>query len=198
MTVRELAEELFRRCADGVPHDCFNSCDTLKCGTPETEVRKTAVTMFATPEAIRAAAQRGAQLLIVHEPAFNDHFGNRLEEPVTPRSPALRFRDVLHAGHGSICNAADLPCSRLPLCFGTPGGVFGELCSDEVDAVPAGGGLRMESRGKCARRRAPRLPQGASDFRTHSVRARRHASSCRSHAGTFQTTGNPLFRVRRG
>lgn len=200
MTVRELMEELFRWCADGAPHDYSSSCDTLKCGSPETEVRKAAVTMFATPEVIRAAAQWGAQLLIVHEPTFYDHFDGRLEndpvtaakerllketglavwryhdhphlkdkdmigegevkylglkgvwskgkccavnrflleEAVTPRSLALRFRDVLHAGHVRICGAADLPCTRLSLCFGTPGGVFEELCSDEVDVVLTG------------------------------------------------------------
>ena len=57
MKIQTLMNELFAWCADGEPHDYSQSCDTLKTGSPETEVRKAAVTMFATPEVIRAAAQ---------------------------------------------------------------------------------------------------------------------------------------------
>ena len=200
MMVLEVMEELFRWCADDAPHDYSNSCDTLKCGRADTVVRKAAVTMFATPEVIRAAAQWGAQLLIVHEPTFYDHFDKRLEndpvtaakerllqetglavwryhdhpharykdmigegevkylglrgkwnkgnevavnrflleEPMTPCELAQRFRDKLHADHVRICGAADQPCTRLSLCFGTPNGVFEELSSDEIDVVLTG------------------------------------------------------------
>ncbi len=52
------------------------TCDCLKWGNDEQEVRKIAIAMFATPEVIRQAADWGANLLIVHEPVFQDHWDN--------------------------------------------------------------------------------------------------------------------------
>ena len=200
MNIQTLMEDLFNWCSDGGEHDYSNSCDTLKCGDPGTEIRKAAVSMFATPDVIRAAARWGAQLLIVHEPTFYDHYDKRLEndpvtaakeqllketglavwryhdhphvkfkdmigeggvrslglkgewikgshcavnrfrlnEPVTPRELAQLFRDRLHAHHVRICGTLDFPCTRLSLCFGTPAGVFEELCSEEIDVVLTG------------------------------------------------------------
>ena len=90
MKIQTLMQELFNWCADGGPHDYSNSCDTLKCGNPETEIRKVAVSMFATPEVIRAAARWGGQLLIVHEPTFYDHYDKHLEhDPVTAAKEQL-------------------------------------------------------------------------------------------------------------
>lgn len=58
------------------------TCDTLKCGNAEREVGKTAVTMFATPEVIRQASKWGADLLIVHEPTYYNHFDEHSDDPV--------------------------------------------------------------------------------------------------------------------
>ena len=53
-------------------HDFTNTCDTCIAGDPDKEASKVAVTMFATPSVIRQAAQWGADLLIVHEPVYNN------------------------------------------------------------------------------------------------------------------------------
>lgn len=50
------------------------TCDTLKAGDPEAEVTKVAVSMFATVDIVRAARDWGAQLLIVHEPTYYNHW----------------------------------------------------------------------------------------------------------------------------
>ncbi|MEG1979362.1 MAG: Nif3-like dinuclear metal center hexameric protein [Victivallaceae bacterium] len=51
------------------------SCDTLKGGNPEIEFNgKVATTMFPTLSVINAAKAWGANLLIVHEPTYYDHW----------------------------------------------------------------------------------------------------------------------------
>lgn len=59
-----------------------NTCDCLKIGNPEAEVTKIAVSMFATPDVVREAKERGAELLIVHEPSFYDHFDVKADEKI--------------------------------------------------------------------------------------------------------------------
>ena len=61
MLIRELVEEL-----DVYP----NTCDTVKFGDPMQEIRGIVVTMWATPNVIRRAAELGANLIITHEPTF--------------------------------------------------------------------------------------------------------------------------------
>lgn len=107
MKVKELMEKLFAWCDDDGPRDYANTCDTLKAGDPEGEVKKAAVTMFATPEVIRAARDWGAQLLVTHEPTFYDHMDvKRADDPVTAAKEKLlresglavwRFHDHPHA-----------------------------------------------------------------------------------------------------
>ena len=90
MKIQTLMNELFSWCRDGEPHDYSQSCDTLKTGNPETEVRKVAVSMFATPDLIREVRDWGAELLIVHEPTFYDHYDCRIEhDPVTEAKAKL-------------------------------------------------------------------------------------------------------------
>ena len=47
-----------------------NWCDTVKFGNPEQEITGVVVTMWATPNVIRRAAELGANLIIAHEPTF--------------------------------------------------------------------------------------------------------------------------------
>lgn len=202
MKIQTLMEELFRWCADGDPHDYSKTCDTLKCGNAETELHKVAVSMFATPEVIRAAHEWGAELVIVHEPTFYAHYDNdpaldddpvlkakkallessglaiwryhdhphckfkdmisdgetryleldgewirgkswavnrfRLNTPMTPRELLKRIEEKLGARHVRVSGSMDVPCTNLSLCFGTPGGVFEELRSPDVDIVLTG------------------------------------------------------------
>ena len=48
--------------------------DTFKDGDPATRVTGIAVTMMATFDVLRRVADRGANLVITHEPTFYDHF----------------------------------------------------------------------------------------------------------------------------
>ncbi len=90
MNIQTLMNELFAWCSDGGPHDYSQSCDTLKTGNQETELHKVAISMFATPNLIREVRDWGAELLIVHEPTFYDHYDRKLEnDPVTEAKAAL-------------------------------------------------------------------------------------------------------------
>lgn len=69
------------------------------------------------------------------------YFGSNrytLDEPITPRQLARRMEEKLGIAHVRICGSADQPCRRIATCFGTPGGVFEELQSDEIDIVLTG------------------------------------------------------------
>lgn len=66
-----------------------NTCDTLKCGSPDKEVKKTAVTMFPTVEVIKKAAEWGAELLIVHEPLYYNHMDKHSDDRVEVKKREL-------------------------------------------------------------------------------------------------------------
>lgn len=62
-----------------------HTCDTLKAGDPEKEVKKVAVTMFGTPELLKEAKAWGADMLIVHEPMYfvhGDHVDMEKADPI--------------------------------------------------------------------------------------------------------------------
>ena len=73
MLIRELISEL-----DTYP----NSCDTVKFGDPNAEIRGVVVTMWATPNVIRRAVELGANLIITHEPTFYDDSERTQDNPV--------------------------------------------------------------------------------------------------------------------
>lgn len=89
-----------------LPVNPEKTCDTVKNGDPQKEVKKVATTMFATPEVIRKAVEWGADLLIVHEPTYYNHMDNELglaielEKRKFIESTGLvifRFHDYAHA-----------------------------------------------------------------------------------------------------
>ena len=105
MTSAELIDELKSMAAH--PVDESHTCDTFKSGNPESEITKVAVTMFATPDVVRKAVQWGAQLLIVHEPTYYNHFDTD-ENNTVPASEkenliknsgiaVFRFHDYAHS-----------------------------------------------------------------------------------------------------
>lgn len=69
-----------------------NTCDTLKCGSADKEVKKTAVTMFPTVNVIKQAYEWGAELLIVHEPLYYNHIDKHSYDPVE-----VKKRELLEA-----------------------------------------------------------------------------------------------------
>lgn len=55
------------------PVDESRTCDTVKFGDPEQECTGIVTTVYASVEVIRRAAERGANLIICHEPLFYSH-----------------------------------------------------------------------------------------------------------------------------
>ena len=195
MKAFEIMNELFA----AAPGDYSVTCDTLKAGSPEKEVGKIAVSMFATPEIVRRAAEWGADLLIVHEPTYYNHMDVHsdealecekralieksgltiyrhhdhahrtqpdtivagemkymkldarideidgfdcvrltLNQPMTPRALAAHIERETGIAHIRVCGAADVPCTKVTGMFGTPGGVFEELKSEDSEIVMTG------------------------------------------------------------
>ncbi len=62
----------------------------------------------------------------------------RLEKPMTPRELAARMEEKLGIAHVRICGAADTPCTKVTGMFGTPGGTFQELKSDDCEILMTG------------------------------------------------------------
>jgi putative NIF3 family GTP cyclohydrolase 1 type 2 len=81
------------------------TCDTVKHGDPEKEVKKLAVTMFATVDVLKRAKEWGADMIIVHEPTYYDHMDKYRDDPVVNAKKALieeldmvifRYHDHMH------------------------------------------------------------------------------------------------------
>jgi putative NIF3 family GTP cyclohydrolase 1 type 2 len=106
MKVNEAINAILKACAI---ERISNTCDQLITGDWESEVTGIATTFMATPDVIRAAAARGANLIITHEPTFFTHADSLawLEgDEVYQRKQALidelgmniwRFHDHIHA-----------------------------------------------------------------------------------------------------
>ena len=98
------AYELFNEIIDG-GHADTKTCDTLKAGDPNRELKKVAVTMFATVDTVKKAKEWGADMLIVHEPTYYDHFEEIENLPVVVQKRKLieesgitiyRYHDYMH------------------------------------------------------------------------------------------------------
>ncbi len=106
MKVQEVVDAILDACAI---QRLTKTCDQLITGSWEAEVKGIATTFMATPDVIRAAAARGANLIITHEPTFFTHadeLGWLENDEVYLRKLALieetgmniwRFHDHLHA-----------------------------------------------------------------------------------------------------
>ncbi|MBQ2809386.1 MAG: Nif3-like dinuclear metal center hexameric protein [Clostridia bacterium] len=99
------AYELIDIITDGAYKINGETCDTIKSGDPEKEIKRVGVTMFATVDVIREAMEWGADMLIVHEPTYYDHMENLVESPVIDAKRALieksgiviyRYHDRMH------------------------------------------------------------------------------------------------------
>ena len=101
MKAIELIEEL--KSGGFTPHD--RTCDTVKAGNPEKELKKVAVSMFATIDTFKKVKEWGADMLIVHEPTYYDHYEEMISNPVTEAKKKLieesgivvfRYHDFMH------------------------------------------------------------------------------------------------------
>lgn len=120
MKARELMEDLFSLARPG---DFSRTCDTCKAGDPEAEITHVATAMFGTPAVIRAAAEWGAQLLIVHEPLYYNHMDVHSEEAQECEKRELirslgltvyRYHDYPHATSPDIIFEAVMRRLALP------------------------------------------------------------------------------------
>ncbi|MBQ7789600.1 MAG: Nif3-like dinuclear metal center hexameric protein [Clostridia bacterium] len=101
MKAKELIEELIYGAYKREP-----TCDTIKAGDPEKELKRVMVTMFATVDVVRQAKEWGADMLIVHEPTYYDHWDIVEENKVTVAKKKLidesgivvfRYHDHMHS-----------------------------------------------------------------------------------------------------
>ncbi len=90
MKIKEFMQILYDRADTDASH-YRKTCDTLKAGDPEKELSRIAVSMFGTPRVIREAAEWGANLLIVHEPLYYDHW----DSPETFQAQSGFLREIL-------------------------------------------------------------------------------------------------------
>ena len=99
------AYELIDKINEGAYEINGETCDTIKSGDPQKEIKKVGVTMFATVDVIREAMAWGADMLIVHEPTYYDHMENLVDSPVIDAKRALieesgiviyRYHDRMH------------------------------------------------------------------------------------------------------
>lgn len=82
MNSREIMDILF---AMDTTANYSGTADTFKSGDPEREVKKVGVAMFPSYKLIKEAADWGADLLVVHEPVYYNHYdqtGHLLDNPV--------------------------------------------------------------------------------------------------------------------
>ena len=83
------AHELFEEIIKGGEIYSWKTCDVLKAGDPNKELKKVAVTMFATVDTVKKAKEWGADMLIVHEPTYYDHYEEIEELPVVVQKRKL-------------------------------------------------------------------------------------------------------------
>ena len=114
MKIKEIVEFLNSFSYD---HDFSDTCDTFKIGTDSIDVKKVAVTMFGTPNVIKAAKEWGADFLIVHEPLYYNHFDNHIENAVVNEKKKLladsgltvyRYHDHPHFSKPDLIAAGEL------------------------------------------------------------------------------------------
>lgn len=193
------AHELFEEIIKGGEIYSWKTCDVLKAGDPNKELKKVAVTMFATVDTVKKAREWGADMLIVHEPTYYDHYEEIEELPVVIAKRKLieeseitiyRYHDFMHhravdqipegeiyylgldgkventpysasymftasepitalelankmekelgIKRVRIAGTRDKKSTKIALCFGTPGGVFELLSSEDVEIVLTG------------------------------------------------------------
>lgn len=121
MKIKELIAELEQEASQRVDRE--NTCDRLKAGSDEQEIKGVAVAMFATPEILKKAHEAGANFLIVHEPVYYNHFDSEIPVKIGLEKKALidkfqltiyRFHDHPHYTEPDLINTGMLKDINLP------------------------------------------------------------------------------------
>lgn len=119
MKAIDIMNELFA----WAPGDYTKTCDTIKAGSPDTEVTRVAVCCFTTPQVVRDAADWGAQLLITHEPTYYDHWDAECTLPVgiakrkfieSTGMAVYRYHDHPHYAPEDLICAGEIEALGLP------------------------------------------------------------------------------------
>lgn len=119
MKAYEIMETLFSL---SMPLPGERTCDTLKAGDSHREVEKVAVAMFGTVDVIRQARDWGAQMLIVHEPLYYNHWDDHTDDAFEAEKRRLiedsgmtvyRFHDHPHYTDPDIITAGVLQALGL-------------------------------------------------------------------------------------
>lgn len=69
----KISEVINRINAFHPPIDESHTCDTVKCGDPDRKCTGVVVTVYASVDVIRKAAELGANVIVCHEPLFFSH-----------------------------------------------------------------------------------------------------------------------------
>ena len=99
------AKEFFENLIKGSTHT-GDTCDVLKAGDENKEVKKVAFTMMSTIEVMKKAAEWGADLVITHEPTYYHHWDNNITMPIAIEKKKIiedagfalyRYHDYMHS-----------------------------------------------------------------------------------------------------
>ena len=119
MKAYEIMNDLFSL---SMPLGAERTCDTCKAGDPNAEVTKVAVSMFATVDVVRQAKNWGAELLIVHEPTYYNHWDDHSDDPFEQEKRRLieasgltiyRFHDHPHFTDPDIITTGEIRYLKL-------------------------------------------------------------------------------------
>ena len=99
LTARQVIERIQSHA--GVPWQ-GETVDTFKAGNPDTQVKGIAVTMMATLDVLKRAAEAGDNLIITHEPTFFDHLDKATDLAAGENDAVLREKREFIAKHGLV------------------------------------------------------------------------------------------------
>jgi putative NIF3 family GTP cyclohydrolase 1 type 2 len=132
--------------------------DGFLAGDPDREVRGVAVTMMATLDVLRRAADQGLDLVITHEPLYFDHHGSSDAALVAEGDPVFAAKSAFVAEHGlAVAHLHDawhdrrpdgiltgtaralgwLALEREPGVYGLPPTTLGALAAHVAEALGA-------------------------------------------------------------
>ena len=119
MKAHEIMEKAFEY---GKDFNYETTCDTLKAGSADKEVKRLAIAMNPSVDVIRKANNWGADMLIVHEPMYFNHMDIHSDEAVECEKRALvestgmaiyRFHDHPHRNRPDMIAAGEFEAMGL-------------------------------------------------------------------------------------
>ena len=100
MKANEIMEKLFTLALKDREFNPNGDC--CKEGNPEKEIQKLAVTTFPSTDTIKAAAEWGADMLLVHEPLYYDHL-----DAYSTKKLQTQKRELIEQSGMTVCRFHD-------------------------------------------------------------------------------------------